>query len=91
MGSHGKRAATLTLGLLSAVGLALIWVFLLAPVRWDLRYPGGASSGFLTILSCFVMSIVAGRWGGRRWHVLTAIAVLTFLYMGFFVRSPYWN
>jgi hypothetical protein len=34
---------------------------------------------------------VAGRWGGRRWHVLTAIAVLTFLYMGFFVRSPYWN
>ena len=91
MALYEKRTLAVALGSLSAVGLAFVWVVLLAPVHWYLTYPGGAPSGLLTMLCYIAMSIVAGRWGSRQWYALTVIAVLTFLYMGFFVRSPYWS
>jgi multisubunit Na+/H+ antiporter MnhB subunit len=91
MAPHRTRILAVTLGLLSAAGLAFVWVVVSAPVRWDLRYPGGGFSGLLTVIAYIGMSVVAGRWGSRKWYALTVIAVLTFVYVGFFIRSPYWN
>jgi hypothetical protein len=80
-----------TLGLLSAAGLLFVWVFILAPVRWDLRYPGGGLWGLLTISGSIVTSFAAAEWGSRKWYALTVIAVLTITYMAMFIRSAYWN
>ncbi len=85
------KALAGTLGLVSAAGLGLVWVVVLAPVRWGLRYPGGGLSGLLTMIGYVAMTLAAGRLGSRRWYALTIIAVLTFVYVGFFIRSPYWN
>jgi hypothetical protein len=91
MTPHKARVLAVALGLLSAGGLALVWAVVLAPVRWGLRYPGGGLSGLLTMIVYVAMTLAAGQLGSRRWYALTVIAVLTFVYVGFFIRSPYWN
>jgi hypothetical protein len=91
MAPHRTRILAVTLGLLSAAGLVLVWIVLLAPVGWRLEYPGGALSGLLSMISYLVMSFAAGWLGSRKWFVLTIIVVLTFVYMTLVLRSPYWN
>ncbi len=85
-----SRALSTVLGYLSVAGLGFIWLVDLAPLRWNLRYPGGALSGILTMIGCIVLSSLAGRWGSRDWYFVTAIASLTFAYIGFFKPSAYW-
>jgi hypothetical protein len=91
MAPDKTRPLAVALGLLSAAGLALVWAVVLAPLRWNLSCPGGGLAGLLTMISSLTMALAAGRLGSRKWYVLTVIAALTFVYVSFFIRSPYWN
>jgi hypothetical protein len=73
------------------IGVASMWAFLYEPKTWNIRFPGGYSAGGLTMVLSIVMSALAGAWGRRIWFVMTAIAILTFVYIGFFVTFPTWS
>jgi hypothetical protein len=51
-------------GLFGLVILGHLWFVLLAPVRWNIRYPGGLIAMFAAMIVAACLSIVAGRWGG---------------------------
>jgi hypothetical protein len=87
----GKRsAAAIILGLLSMMGLALLWLIMLAPMRWDLRFPGGGQGATLILLSAIGASVTAGILGRRTWFIIATWGVITFLYVWFFLKSPIW-
>jgi len=86
-----RPKVALGLGFLSACSLCSLWLFKLLPVAWGLRYPWDGGGAVLAMLIAVVGSAVAGVWGSRRWFVLTAVATLTLIYLGFVVRSPYWS
>ena len=91
MARNKTRILANALGSLGAAALVMVWVVLFAPVRWHLEYPGGGLSGLLSMIISAAVSIAAGWWGSRKWYVLTLTVVLTFVYMTFVLRSPYWN
>jgi hypothetical protein len=78
-------------GVLSIAILVHIWLVFSAPIKWNLRYPGGSASVLVALLLCFGMSFLAARWGGSKWYLLTIFAVITFIYVGWFYRPPMWN
>lgn len=72
----------MTLGLCSLAILASLWFVHLAPMKWNLHYPGGRYSFSLALLLPMAMSALAGRWGNHLWFFLTAAALATVVYMG---------
>lgn len=77
-----------TLGLITVLYLLFLWVVVLNPFAWDLRFPGGLKSGFITMLLAIVASLIAGIWGKRAWLIVTAAATSTFVYILFFYKMP---
>ena len=84
------RILSSALGCASVVGLVFTWLVVLAPVKANLRYFGGGLWATLTMLGCIAMSFGAGWLGSRSWYILTIVALITFVYVGFLIRSPYW-
>ena len=73
---------TRTLDLCSLAILASLRFVHLAPMKWNLHYPGGRYSFSMALWSPMPMSALAGRWGNHLWFFLTAAALATFVYMG---------
>jgi hypothetical protein len=86
-----RSAIANVLGVLSMIGVASMWAFLYEPKTWNIRFPGGYTAGGLTMVVSIVMSALAGMWGRRIWFVMTAIAIFTFVYIGFFVKFSTWS
>jgi len=79
------------LGIATVVYLLFLWTIVLNPLKWNVSFPGGLRAGFLTMLLAIAMSVLAGVWGKRAWLIIiAAVAVLTFIYIGFFYRMPLW-
>jgi len=79
------------LGIISLITLLFLWVALLAPFTWGVRFPGAAAGGVLAILSAIVFPVIAAIWGSRRWLVVSAVAVLTLAYILIFTNSAVWH
>jgi hypothetical protein len=75
-----RSLAATVLGLLSMSGLAFLWTATLAPLRWNLRFPGGGTVATLTLLLSIRASLIAGTLGKRVWLLITVIAVVRFAY-----------
>jgi hypothetical protein len=77
-------------GVVSAAMLAYISIILFAPMRWNLRYPGGAWAVLAAIILAFVLSIVAAKLDKTWWYALTAWALIIFVYLTVFYKPPMW-
>lgn len=76
---------------LSCAIFAFISVVLLAPVNWNLRYPG-ARAGLLSSLALSVlMSVTAARSGSRWFYLLLIWGGAIVAYLAFFYRPPMWT
>ncbi len=85
-----NSAAATALGLIGLAILVHLWCVVLAPIKWNVRYPGGMMSMISVMLLAMGLSFAAGIWGNRRWYILAVGAVATFVYVGWFIRSPWW-
>ena len=88
------RATQTVASILSGISGALIVGYLTlvfaAPLRWDLRFPGRYFYPPIFMLLAVGLSLLAVRWGSRRWYWLTACAVLLLIYLLFDYHPPAW-
>lgn len=89
--TKSRSTAATVLGILSLIGPVLVWTFIFAPLRWNIRFPGGVWGAILTLLLAIAMSVIAGICGKRAWFVATVFSVFTFVYWGFLLKSPWWQ
>lgn len=80
------------LGILSGVILAYISVILLAPVRWNLRYPGGANALLFSLCLSIALCVIAAKGAVRRsWYLLVVWAAAIVVYLAWFYHPPMWT
>lgn len=73
----------------ASIGLVVfLWLVVLAPVRWNLRFPGGLHWMAICLVASVVFSVLAWKYGGRAWLVALFSAIFTFIYIGFVMRFP---
>ena len=86
-----RKLVSRILGVISIIELLFLWVALLAPFTWGVRFPGAAAGGVFAILSAIIFPIISAVLGNRSWLVVSAIGVLTLAYILVFTNSPVWH
>jgi CBS domain containing-hemolysin-like protein len=87
-----KGVLATLLGILSGAILAYTSVVLLAPVKWNLRYLGGAKALLFSLALSVLLSVVAAkRTARRRWYLLIAWAAAIVVYLAWFYHPPMWS
>ena len=84
----------LTGNIFGGTAIALLpvpWLFMLAPLRWNLRFPGGMPTKAVDLILPFILALLATKLAGRAWIILALASLTNLIYLGFFVRSPWWN
>jgi hypothetical protein len=86
-----KHLAGNVLGGIAMGLLPLPWLFMLAPPKWNLRLPGGMPTMALNLILPFILALLATKLAARAWIILALISLGSLIYLGFFVRSPWWS
>lgn len=85
-----RSTVWMLIGVLSALAVASTWVVSLAPVKWNLRYPGGIYSFAAALGVPIVLSFFSGKYSSRWWYLLSAFAIVTLVCLGFIHREAMW-
>jgi hypothetical protein len=72
-----------TLGSVSVALVVYFWLALLVPHVWHPVFAGAGWVLMASLIAAVVMSAIAGYVGSARWYFATALAVATFLFVGF--------
>jgi hypothetical protein len=86
-----KARSSKVLGSLCFAMLFYISMVFSAPTKWNLQVLGGRPGLVAALVLCVGMSVLAARLGSRKWYILTAWAIIIFLYLGFFYKPPMWT
>ena len=78
-------------GIFGTLILVHLWLVLLAPAKWVVRYPGGLIPMVSAIFLSTAMSLAASIWGSRKWLVLFIAALATIVYLAYATSSPWWS
>jgi hypothetical protein len=73
---------TSILGIASILPALYFWLWMVSPSPWLASYPGKPGAILIAIVCSIPLSTVAAIRGSRLWHAVTAVSVLTLLFVG---------
>lgn len=91
MTSAQRRITGNILGGIAMCLLPVPWLFMLGRVKWNLRLPGGMPTRAVSLILPLILALLATKLAARAWIILALISLGSLIYLGFFVRSPWWS
>lgn len=86
-----KRTVATVLAVLSGAILASISTALLAPIKWNLHYPGGRAAVLSGLAFSVLVSVAAAKTWTKWFYVLLVWVIMIVVYLAFFYRPPMWT